>query len=85
MSHADKKKRLGAVSDFLELPLSDEAAWQIHKFLEAFTDMFEGRFYSQISRYTNDEWVAHKEKEALKESAKQDNDTEIPWDDDIPF
>lgn len=63
------------VTSWFSEPLSDEAAFAIHLFLQQFTYQFESVYYSQIKR--------HLEEEQTATHTEQDSDT--PWDDSIDF
>lgn len=59
-------------------PLSDEAAYAVHVFLEQFTLQFEATYYGQIRRYLERE-SEHVEQPPIN----IENDEE--WDDSIDF
>lgn len=56
-------------------PLSDEAAYSIHLFLQQFTCQFENTHYSQISRYVEEQRAA----------ARTKCHSGTPWDDRFDF
>lgn len=82
MTHDQYERQLyNAINALLEMPLSDEAAWQILNFLQVMTKLFDERFYPQAVRHANPKLQQGKQKTA----GDNNDDTEIPWDDDIPF
>ncbi len=56
-------------------PLSDEAVYSIHLFLQQFTYQFEGTYYSQIKRHLDVEQTA----------PRAGRNPGTPWDDSIDF
>lgn len=64
-----------AVTSWFSAPLSDEAAFAIHLFLQQFSYQFEGAYYSQIKRHL----------EAEKTATDTAHDSDTPWDDRINF
>lgn len=66
------------LQDWFPEPLSDEAAYAVHAFLEQFTLQFEATYYGQIRRYLETE------NERVEQPPINVGDDE-EWDDSIDF
>ncbi len=70
-----------SISEWFPEPMSDEAAFAVHLFLEQFTCQFESAYYAQIRRYIESQRLALDEQRPW-----QDHQLNLPWEDDaIPF
>ena len=63
------------ITSWFPEPLSDEAAFGIHLFLQQFTYQFEAAYFSQIKRHL----------EVEKTATHDEHNSDTPWDDSIDF
>ena len=70
-----------SISTWFPEPMSDEAAFAVHLFLEQFACQFESAYYAQIRRHIESQRL-----DLQQQQSSTDGSPDLPWEDDpIPF